>query len=157
MVDNKIKDKEDKLEKLFKFIGYKIRSDYAEIAITCSAYANENELISQDSLAVVGDHIIKLILTSKAYKNNPHISKMDITNEFQKIETNKHLEMIGARFEIKDFLFSKNTDLDGTKKLATSIEAIIGAIYLSEGIDKATLFAERINLVDKTEILLTDN
>lgn len=138
-----------KLNMLFKLIGHKIRSDYALIAITCSAFANENNLTSQDSLAIVGDHVIKLIISSRAFNQNSKISKMAITDIYQKLETNVNLEKIGERYNINDLLFSSNTELEGNKKLATSIEAVIGAIYLSDGMDKAILFAKKIELVQK--------
>lgn len=141
---------ENKVAKLYEFIGFRVRKDLAEIAITCSGYANDHKTISQDALALVGDHVIKMLLTSSEFMNDIKISKKRLNDKYQLLETNENLELIGERLNIKEFLLYVNTDLDGNKKLATSIEAIIGAIYLSEGIKKAEEFASKIGLIDKT-------
>ncbi|MFA7376944.1 MAG: ribonuclease III domain-containing protein [Acholeplasmataceae bacterium] len=142
---------EDKVDLLFEFIGFKIKEEYARIAITCSNYAEENHTISQDALAIVGDHVIKLMITSSEFMKNNQIIKKDLTKKYQEIESNNRLQNIGEDKNIKSFLFHLNTDLNGNKKLATSIEAIIGAIYLSEGIEKTKEFMTKIDLlsVDK--------
>lgn len=141
---------EDKIAELYEFIGFKIRKDLAKIAITCSSYANEKNEINQDALALVGDHVVKVLLTSSQFLKDNTISKKKLNNMYQEIETNKNLESIGKRLNIKEFLIFTNKELDGNKKLATSLEAIIGAVYLSEGIKKAEEFASKIGLIDKT-------
>ena len=142
---------EDKVDLLFEFIGFKIKEEYARIAITCSNYAEENHTISQDALAIVGDHVIKLMITSSEFIKDNTVSKKYLTDKYQEIESNCSLQKIGVNNNIKSFLFHLNTDLNGNKKLATSIEAIIGAIYLSEGIEKTKSFMTKIDLlsVDK--------
>lgn len=140
---------EDKIAKLYDFIGFKVRMDLAIISITCSGYANEHKKVSQDALAVVGDHVLKMLLTSSEFLKDFYISKKQLTDKYQFLETNKNLESIGDEHNVKEFLLYLNTDLDGNKKLATAIEAIIGAIYLSEGILKVEKFTSKIGLTEQ--------
>lgn len=156
---NKIFDKNeisDKLCMLYDFIGHKIRDDYALTSITCSSYGNEHNVLNQDALAIVGDHVIKLIVTSNTYQYNNSISRKDISNVFQKVETNDNLEKIGIKFNIDVFMLWNNSDLNGDKKRATTIEAIIGAIFLSNGLQYAIEFTEKIGLIEKRDQTILD-
>lgn len=149
-VDNDMNTAE-KLSELYRFIGFNIDENLATIAITCSGYASENGFISQDAIALVGDHVLKMMITSNEFKKNHKLSKEELTNRYQLKESNKNLEAIGEKNKVKEFLLHSNTDLDGKKKLATSLEAIIGAIFLSEGIIKTEEFLVRLCLIDEKQ------
>ncbi len=137
----------EKLDKLHDFLGYKLDNlEYALQAITCSGFAQEYTdktkmtLNNQDSLAVVGDHVIKLTLSNLLFRKNPEINNGELSITINELQSNFALQRIGERLNIYNFLLYVNTELDGKKKLATSLEAIIGAVFLSEGFDEAKKF-----------------
>lgn len=137
-----------RIEELNKLVGQIINYELAKIAISCSAYAKEEKTISQDSLAILGDHIIKLLLSSSQFHSNNNIIKKDLHRYVDYNGQNKKLETIAKRLAIDSILLQTNTDLRGNKKRATSLEAIFGAIFLSNGFEAAKAFADKIKLLD---------
>ncbi|MGD9909442.1 MAG: ribonuclease III domain-containing protein [Candidatus Izemoplasmatales bacterium] len=144
----KKEDVEKKIEQLCSFIGTRINKNLATTAITCSGYAAEHNIPSQDSLAIVGDHVIKLLISSSNYKKTPVISKEKLHQAVDKNGQNEFLEKIGQEQNIDKFLLYINTDLEGKKKRATSLEAIIGAVYLSKGSKAVEKLAHKLKILE---------
>jgi dsRNA-specific ribonuclease len=140
---------EEKLSKLNTLVGKQVKIEYALQAITCSGFANEYNTVSKDQisnhdgLATVGDTVLKMCLALKLFTENSAVTKGDLTETKKKWEKNANLEMIGKRLSIKEILFHTNTDLSGKKKLATSIEAILGAIYITHGTESTMDFIKK--------------
>lgn len=136
-----------KLRDLYKLIGFRIREDYATIAITCSEYGEVYGMTNQEALAIVGDHVLKLLVSSSLFGSKPAISRSELNDTFQEVGTNARLESIGGKVQIDRLLLALNQDLKGNKKRATSLEAIIGAIFLSKGLEKARMFCSKLEII----------
>lgn len=140
--------KDLKLQRLYDVIGFPLRDDLLGLlAITCSNFAKEyndcapDKIYEHDGLAVVGDAILKAILSIEYF--NPEITEGKLTDIKKDIENNAVLQELGQRLDLPNILFSSNTDLQGKKKMATAIEAIIGAIYFSHGFDACKDFVKQ--------------
>ncbi len=140
--------KDEKLAKLYAIIGYPLNDDaLGLLSITCSNFAKEyndcapDKIYEHDGLAVVGDAILKAILSIEYF--TPSITEGTLTDIKKDIENNAVLQDLGLKLDLPNILFSSNTDLQGKKKMATAIEAIIGAIYFSHGFDACQDFIKR--------------
>lgn len=132
-----------KLFRLGELIGRKIKDQHYYLqAITCPSYAKEYNDVHQQkirdhqSLATVGDTILKAYLAVQLFLEDEQITKSELTEEKSSLENNENLNEIGKNLGLKEILLYRNNDLDdeNKKSYATAIEAIIGAIYLEGGI-----------------------
>ena len=140
-------NKKDKLKKLYQMIGFQLKNEeIALVSITCSNFAKEyndcssDKIYEHDGLAVVGDAILKASLSILHF--TPEITEGKLTDIKQKIENNHVLQELGMKLMLPDILFYANTDLQGKKKIATAVEAIIGAIYFSDGFEACQTFIQ---------------
>lgn len=143
-------EKASRLKKLYEIIGYPLKDESIALqAITCSNFAkeyndcSEDKIYEHDGLAVVGDAILKSVLSMDAFLADKTITEGDLTNQKKAIENNASLQSLGIQMNLPDILFYANTDLQGKKKIATAVEAIIGAIYFSHGFDACIDFIHR--------------
>lgn len=139
--------KHEKLQMLHDMIGFELNDEkIALTAITCSNFAkeyndcSEDRIYEHDGLAVVGDAILKAVLSITYF--TPEITEGDLTDIKKNIESNAVLQELGNHMNLSEILFSSNTDLQGKKKIATAVEAIIGAIYFSHGFNACKQFIE---------------
>lgn len=137
--------KDERLKKLYDMIGYPLRDEkIALTAITCSNFAKEyneckiDKIYEHDGLAVVGDAVLKACLSIAFF--SPELTEGTITDMKKEVENNAVLQEIGYQMKLEEVLFYSNTDLQGKKKVATAVEAIIGAIYFSHGFDACQIF-----------------
>lgn len=138
-------NKEERLKKLYDIIGYPLRNqDISLCAITCSNFAKEyNEckqdvIYEHDGLAVVGDAVLKAVISIHFF--SPELTEGYLTDRKKELESNASLQEIAYKLKIDEILFSSNTDLQGKKKMATAVEAIIGALYFSHGFEACQTF-----------------
>lgn len=141
------------IDELSKIIDYKIvnKEPYIQSMIN-KAFAcelNKNKYNNPDikdnrSLATIGDVVLKLIITKFLYTEDKNITSEGLTNKKKEQENNKFLQEIGQKLNLKNISFSSNNEVNGKKALATLLEALIGAIYLDRGLDKAEDFVLKI-------------
>lgn len=143
-------EKAIRLARLYAVIGYPLKDESIALqAITCSNFAkeyndcSEDKIYEHDGLAVVGDAILKSVLSIDGFLADKTITEGDLTNQKKAIENNAALQSLGIQMNLPDILFHANTDLQGKKKIATAVEAIIGAIYFSHGFDACIDFIHR--------------
>ena len=148
ILDDFIHGKKEKLTKLKQLVGEElIDEDIFIQAITCSGFAKEyndvssEKILDHDGLATVGDSVLKTLICESLFRKDKSISKGYLTDKKRDLENNPKLQKIGLELDIGSLLFQRNSELKGNKKIATAIEAIIGAIYLSNGYDCARNFA----------------
>lgn len=142
-----IENKEDVILELRNMLNIDlIKTDLFLQAITCSAFAKEYNDAKKDmiqdhkGLATFGDAVLNTIICEKGFNRNPKISKALLTHEKEIYVNNETLNEIGYDMRIDRVLFHRNHDMMGKKTLATTLEAIIGALYLSNGYEAAKSF-----------------
>jgi len=153
------------LKKLETNLGLAFKKpDFLRSAIVHRSYLNEHKnfpLDHNERLEFLGDAVLELITTEYLYKNYPN-PEGELTNWRASLVNAKILAEIAGSLEIEEFLkMSKGEKQDANPKarnyiLANAIEAIIGAIYLDQGMKAAKTFITDKILVKLPQILANE-
>lgn len=148
--------------KLEEGLGVKFANpEILQQALVHRSYLNEHPrfgLGHNERLEFLGDAVLELVVTEHLYKQYPN-PEGDLTNWRASLVKSQNLAKVAAELEIEKFLFlSKGESQDKTPKarqniLANTLEAIMGAIYLDQGIKIVSKFIEKHILVGLEEIL----
>lgn len=125
-----------------------------EQALTHRSWINENPGIRDmnERLEFLGDAVLEYIVSKELYERLPDKEEGFLTSLRANIVNTKNLALLAQKMNIGDEIFlSKGEDAGGGRKnaslLADTVEAILGAIYLDQGINKAEEFVIN-NLLD---------
>lgn len=148
--------------KLEESIGVKFKDkEVLTQAIVHRSYINEHpefKLDHNERLEFLGDAVLELIVTEYLYNNysNP---EGDLTNWRASLVNGSNLAKISKNLGIDEFLMmSKGESKDKDSKarqyiLANALEAIIGSIYLDQGLKAVKKFITDNILSGLTEII----
>ncbi len=135
-------------------------SEYLLTALTHRSYLNENrshEVPHNERLEFLGDAVLELVTTEYLYRNfqNP---EGELTNLRSSLVNYRLLAEIAGELGLEDYiLLSRGEAKDKGRArqviLANALEAVIGAIYLDQGMGAADKFIEKFILVKLPEIL----
>ena len=145
------------LEELEKEIGYTFKQkELLKKALTHTSYAYEKKVDSNEKLEFLGDSILEFISSKYLYQNYPNLKEGEMTKVRATVVCEKSLHKIAQKHNFSDFLYlGKSEQVTGGKNrpaiLADSVEAIIAAMYLDGGLDKAEKFIIK-NLKDEIEL-----
>lgn len=133
-----------------KIIGVKfINQDLLRQSVVHRSYLNEHpefNLSQNERLEFLGDAVLEIVVTEHLFQKYPDTPEGDLTNWRASLVNAKMLASIAQEIEIEKFLYlSKGESKDKNSKarlyiLANAIEALIGAIYLDQGIEAAKKF-----------------
>lgn len=135
--------------------------DILRQALVHRSYLNENpgfNLPHNERLEFLGDAVLELVVTEHLYKKYPN-PEGELTNWRAALVNAIMLSGIAASLGLEDYLYlSRGEAKDaGTKArqyiLANAIEAVIGAIYLDQGMAAADKFIDQEVLVKLPEVL----
>lgn len=151
------------LKKLQKKLGVNFKNeDLLKQALVHRSYLNENPdfgIGHNERLEFLGDAVLEIVVTEYLYLNFTDRPEGDLTSWRASLVNSKMLYEISPSLGIEDFLYlSKGEARDKDKKsrhfiLADAIEAIIGAIYLDQGMEVAKDFII-INIVSQLDKIL---
>lgn len=151
------------LTKLQKRIGISFKNDsLLKQALVHRSYLNEHPDFTighNERLEFLGDAVLEIVVTEFLYLNFTTTPEGDLTNWRASLVNAKILYEIAAELGVEECLYlSKGESRDKNKKsrqfiLANAIEAIIGAIYLDQGIEAAKKFILQ-NVVSKLDDIL---
>lgn len=144
MRDVSIKEFEDK-------IGYHFKNTrHINIALTHSSYANEvrGRLESNERLEFLGDAILSLIVSQHIFISYPDYPEGELTKVRAWLVCEKSLCEFSKRIDMGNFLKLSHGEKNsgGSSRpsiLADAFEAVVAAIYLDGGLDKAREFILR--------------
>ena len=145
------------LEDLEKEIGYTFKQkELLKKALTHTSYAYEKKVDSNEKLEFLGDGILEFISSKYLYQNYPNLKEGEMTKVRATVVCEKSLHKIAQKHNFSDFLYlGKSEQVTGGKNrpaiLADSVEAVIAAMYIDGGLDKAEKFIIE-NLKDEIEI-----
>lgn len=151
----------NQLSKLEQKLGIKFNNkDLLKQALVHRSYINENPdfyLGNNERLEFLGDAVLELAVTEYLYRNYPN-PEGELTSWRAALVNSKMLAKIARRLEINKYLFlSKGEEKDTPRAkeciLANAFEAIIGAIYLDKGYEKAKEFVDKNIIKELPEIL----
>jgi ribonuclease-3 len=153
------------LARLQKKIGVNFKNDsLIKQALVHRSYLNEHpdfKIGHNERLEFLGDAVLEIVVTEYLYLHFATTPEGDLTNWRASLVNAKMLYEIAAELGVEEYLYlSKGEARDKNKKsrqfiLANSIEAIIGAIYLDQGIEVAKEFILK-NVVTKLDNILTN-
>ncbi len=149
--------------KLEKKIGIKFRNgDLLKQAVVHRSYINEHpqfELGHNERLEFLGDAVLEIIVTEFLFNNYPQTPEGDLTNWRASLVNAKMLAVIAHEINLEKYLYLSHGEAkDENSKarqyiLANAVEALIGAIYLDQGIEPAQKFVTKFSLSKLDNIL----
>ena len=144
----------NELTKLEKDLKIKFKDkDLLQQAFVHRSYLNEHptfKLWHNERLEFLGDAVLELVITEYLFKNFPDDQEGTLTNLRASMVNTQMLAQLSEDLNLQNFLFlSKGEEKDKNKKaresiLANTFEALIGAIYLDQGILAVKKFLENI-------------
>ncbi len=147
---------ENKLNIFFK------KKDLLRQALTHRSYLNEHpefELGHNERLEYLGDAVLELVVTDYLYHTYPEATEGDMTNWRASLVNSKMLAHLATTLDLDALLYlSRGESKDSTSKarqyiLANAFEALIGAIYLDQGYQKAGDFITTMLLPELAAII----
>lgn len=151
------------LTKLQKKIGFTFKDEsLIKQALVHRSYLNEHpdfKLGHNERLEFLGDAVLEIVVTEFLYVNFQDTPEGELTNWRASLVNAKMLYEVAAELGIEDYLYlSKGEARDKNKKsrqfiLADAVEAIIGALYLDQGVEATKEFILK-NVVSKLDNIL---
>lgn len=144
------------IEAFQKKIGINFKqADLLEKALTHTSYAYEHNVESYEKLEFLGDAILEYIISDYLFEKYKNLTEGEMTKVRAGVVCEDSLYNIAVRHNFSDFLNIGKSELtcNGNKRpavLADSVEAVIAAIYLDNGLEKARDFVIK-NLSEAVE------
>ena len=130
-----------------KIIGITFKDkSLIETALTHSSYANQHKKMSyNEKLEFLGDAVLQLCVTEEIYKNYPQKTEGELTKLRALIVCEASLYEVALSWDLGQYIkMSKGEEITGGRTraalLADAVEAIIAAVYLDQGMDRANEF-----------------
>lgn len=105
-------------------------------ARTCPSCGKNRSIIDHQGLATIGDSLLSFLFLDYIRHKKIASTKEELSNWNEIIQHNRILNSIGESL-FSDKILHHNNDLDNKKVYATTVEAHLYAIYLTEGLSKA--------------------
>ena len=138
-IEEEMKKLESKLEYKFNDISWLEKAMKSVKIKDIPNQGKNGKEYSNETLATVGDTILKFVITDKLFKENESITKGELTDFKKTLESNKTLHKIMIEEHLIDYAYNdsnfhkdskiKNNEKVVDKKHDPYLEAIIGAIY----------------------------
>lgn len=126
-----------------------------EKALTHRSWLNENKKAteSNERLEFLGDAVLEYVVSSALFKNFPQKEEGFLTALRANIVNTKNLSKLATRLNLGEhLLMSKGEKAGGGAQnpnlLANTVEAIIGAVYIDQGLEAASNFINKNLLHD---------
>ena len=147
------------IEQLEKILNYHfIDNSLLELALTHRSFQGENN----ERLEFLGDSILNFIIAEFLFKKFNLLSEGDLSRLRSQLVKSETLSEIGISLQLGDYLILGEGELksSGWRRpsiLADSVEAIIGAVFIDEGVNAAsslilTWFNSRIESINPDNI-----
>ncbi len=150
------------LKKLESNLNYKFSNKkFIENALTHSSYSNENRTfkkINNERLEFLGDSVLSIVVSKYIYHEFSNYPEGDLSKLRALVVCEEMLSKIALKLELGKYLvLGKGEEATGGRDrksiLADALEAVIAAIYLDGGLDKAEEFI-LYNLKDSIHLLV---
>ncbi|WP_102158999.1 ribonuclease III [Zhihengliuella halotolerans] len=148
-------------EDLLKRLGVDIDSETLRLALTHRSYAYEHGGIpTNERLEFLGDSVLGFTVTEYLYERYPDLPEGDLAKRRAAVVSTRALARVARDLELGQFVYlgqgEKLTNgADKSSILADTTEALIGATFLSLGIDTAKAMVLRLiaPLIEEVETL----
>jgi len=121
-------------------------------ALIHGSFSNENPVLApipNERLEFLGDAVLGLVVAARLYLDFPHFSEGEMTRLRAVLVRRDTLARVARSIGLGSYLYlGKGEDAtDGRNKaanLAGALEAVIGAVYLDQGLETVTDFINRL-------------
>jgi len=131
-----------------------------EQVFTHRSFLNEtNETIgSNERLEFLGDSILSFVVSSAIYNTHPELEEGELTNIRSVLTNTSTLYEVAKELEMGTYLKLSRGEEAGHGRenrtiLADSVEALIGGIFIDQGLEAARQFIEKI-LLEKVDAII---
>ncbi|MCH8048689.1 ribonuclease III [Patescibacteria group bacterium] len=130
-------------------------------AFTHRSYLNENpdsDLCHNERLEFLGDAVLELIVTEHLYKNYPDKPEGELTTWRAALVNARMLAIVAKDLKLGDYLLLSHGEARETGKardyiLANATEALLGALYLDQGLKACKIIIEQYVLSKLPQVL----
>ena len=137
----------DSIAQFENIIGYRFNNkEYILEALTHSSYSNENKNYPfNERLEFLGDSVLSIVISDYLFKKETKLPEGELTKIRANIVCEESLSEVSKDIHLgKYMLLGKGEEATGGRErisiLADALEAVIAAIYLDGGLDKAREF-----------------
>ncbi|AUI52772.1 ribonuclease III [Arthrobacter crystallopoietes] len=130
-------------EELLKRLGVEIDAETLRLALTHRSYAYEHGgLPTNERLEFLGDSILGFSVTDALYRDNPTLPEGELAKRRSAVVSTRALAGVARDLDLGQYILlgqgEKLTNgADKSSILADTVEALIGATYLVNGIETA--------------------
>lgn len=134
---------------LFARLGLSIDEKLIELALTHRSFAYESGGIpTNERLEFLGDSVLGIVITDNLYREHPDLPEGQLAKMRSAVVNARALAVVARELHLGEYLrLGKGEEATGGRDkssiLADTVEAVIGAIYLSCGLDDARTFVLR--------------
>lgn len=138
------------LAALQTILGVSVDSDLLDLALMHRSFAYENGNVpTNERLEFLGDAVLGLVVTERLYRDNPSEPEGQLAKWRASVVNATALADVARSLTLGSFVYlGKGEEATGGRDkssiLADTMEAVIGAIYLSLGMDRTREFLEAI-------------
>lgn len=142
-----------KLKQLQKRLRYKFRRfHHLQEALTHTSYVNENPELgikSNETLEFLGDAVLGLIITEYLYKNFPNFAEGKLSILKSTLVSEQVLAELSRHLDLGEYLILGRGEDRGQIRirpsvLSNALEAVMGGMYLDNGLKAVRKFIYRI-------------
>jgi len=117
-------------------------------ALVHRSYLNENSLlhlVSNERLEFLGDAVLGFVVASELYSRFPDFSEGELTKLRSALVRGETLTRIALSLQLGDYLYLGHGEEESggrsrSRNLSCTLEAVIGAVFLDQGLDIAKGF-----------------
>lgn len=138
------------LDRLQDTLGVRLDPDLLELALTHRSFAFEaGGVPTNERLEFLGDSVLGLAVTTDLYNAHPELSEGELAKMRASVVNARALAEVASALGIgRVLLLGRGEDATGGREkpsiLADTMEAVIGATYLSAGLELATEMVLRL-------------
>jgi ribonuclease-3 len=124
-------------------IGHRFeRPELLERALTHSSFANEHDTLHNERLEFLGDAVLDAVVVRMLFRRFPHVAEGPLSQQKHRLVCTETLAAIGSELGLAPLLLvgtgarKKGVNRNPTK-LEDATEAVVGAVFLDAGFDRA--------------------
>ncbi|MCM2421895.1 ribonuclease III [Streptomyces sp. SID13666] len=142
-------------------LGYTLEPALLVRALTHRSFAYENGgLPTNERLEFLGDSVLGLVVTDTLYRTHPDLPEGQLAKLRAAVVNSRALAEVSRELDLGGFIrLGRGEEGTGGRDkasiLADTLEAVIGAVYLDQGLDAASEFVHRLfdPLIEKSSNL----
>ena len=152
---------DDRQDRLAELLDVSIDPGLLRRALTHRSYAYEHGgLPTNERLEFLGDSVLGLVVTDTLYRSHPELPEGQLAKLRAAVVNMRALADVGRALALGDFVrLGRGEESTGGRDkssiLADTLEAVLGAVYIDQGLDAAARLVHRLfdPLIDEAATL----